>query len=136
MEPSEDKQDQAPDEQNRSFMDEFQAFSRLVLKRFGEDQCLRISAALSYTTLLALVPLGAIAFSILWAFPVFDDIQGQIKALLFQNFFPESVAGAGSDFNHFVSRTKGLTAVGIIALEGAQGISMGRTLRAVFEGEK
>ncbi len=105
-----------PELMNRSFMDEFQAFSRLVLKRFGQDQCMRISAALSYTTLLALVPLGAIAFAILRAFPVFDDIQGQIKSLLFKNFLPDSVEGAGAYFDQFIGQTEGLTAVGIIAL--------------------
>lgn len=44
------------DDARRSFVAEFQAFTRLVLKRFGQDQCMRIAAALSYTTLLALVP--------------------------------------------------------------------------------
>lgn len=100
----------------RVFIDEFQAFAGLVLKRFGEDQCMRIAAALSYTTLLALVPLGAIAFAILRAFPVFDNIQDQIKSLLFENFMPESVEGAGAYFDQFISQTQGLTAIGTVAL--------------------
>lgn len=99
-----------------SLMAELQAFSRLVLARFGRDQCMRIAAALSYTSLLALVPLGAIAFAILKAFPVFDDIQGQIKALLFENFLPDSVEGAQAYFDQFIGQTEGLTAIGIIAL--------------------
>jgi len=100
----------------RLFIDEFQAFVRLVLKRFRQDQCMRIAAALSYTTLLALVPLGAIVFSIFRAFPVFDNIEEQIKSLLFENFMPESVNGAGKYFDHFISQTQGLTAIGTIAL--------------------
>jgi len=112
--------DEAPvsveDEGRGQFIDDFQAFARLVLKRFGQDQCMRIAAALSYTTLLALVPLGAIAFAILRAFPVFDDIQEQIKSLLFENFMPESVDGAGVYFDQFISQTQGLTAIGTIAL--------------------
>jgi len=99
-----------------SFIDRLRPFSGLVLKRFGQDQGMRIAAALSYTTLLALVPLGAIAFAILRAFPVFEDIQEQIKSLLFENFMPESVDGAGAYFDHFISQTQGLTAVGTIAL--------------------
>jgi len=99
-----------------SLVRELQAFIRLVLKRFGRDQCMRIAAALSYTSLLALVPLGAIAFAILKAFPVFDNIQEQIKSLLFENFLPESVDGAQTYFDQFVGQTEGLTAIGIVAL--------------------
>ncbi len=102
--------------ERRSFIVELQAFARLVLKRFGQDQCMRIAAALSYTTLLALVPLGAIAFAILRAFPVFDNVQATIKSALFKNFLPESVEGAQSYFEHFIGQTEGLTAIGIVAL--------------------
>ena len=98
-----------PDTAHRSFVVELQAFTRLVLKRFGQDQCMRIAAALSYTTLLALVPLGAIAFAILRAFPVFDEVQATIQSTLFQNFLPESVEGAQSYFEHFIGQTQGLT---------------------------
>jgi len=99
-----------------SYIAELRAFVRLVLKRFGRDQCMRIAAALSYTSLLALVPLGAIAFAILKAFPVFDNIEGQIKTLLFENFLPESVEGAQAYFDQFIGQTEGLTAIGIVAL--------------------
>ena len=97
-------------------MVELQAFARIVLRRFGQDQCMRIAAALSYTTLLALVPLGAIAFAILSAFPVFDEVQTTIKGLVFENFLPESVEGAQAYFDQFIGQTQGLTTVGIVAL--------------------
>ncbi|MCW8915688.1 MAG: YihY family inner membrane protein [Magnetovibrio sp.] len=99
-----------------AFVVEFLAFARLVLGRFGRDQGMRIAAALSYTSLLALVPLGAIAFAILKAFPVFDDIQDQLKSLLFKNFMPDSVEDAQQYFDQFVGQTEGLTAIGIVAL--------------------
>lgn len=99
-----------------SLVRELQAFIQLVLKRSGRDQCMRIAAALSYTSLLALVPLGAIAFAILKAFPVFDNIQDQIKSLLFENFLPESVDGAQTYFDQFIGQTEGLTAIGIVVL--------------------
>jgi len=92
------------------------AFIRLVFQRFGRDQCMRIAAGLSYTSLLALVPLGAIAFAILKAFPVFENIENQIKALLFENFLPESVEGAQTYFDQFIGQTEGLTAIGIVVL--------------------
>lgn len=99
-----------------SFVTEFQAFTRLVLRRFSQDQGMRIAAALSYATLLALVPLGAIAFAILRAFPVFDDIQATLRSLLFKNFLPESVRGVQAYFEQFIGQTQNLTAIGIVAL--------------------
>ncbi|MEG3620211.1 YihY family inner membrane protein [Magnetovibrio sp. PR-2] len=98
------------------FVLEFLAFMRLVVTRFGREGGMRIAAALSYTSLLALVPLGAIAFAILKAFPVFDDIQDQIKSLVFKNFLPDSVANAEAYFDQFITQTQSLTAVGIVAL--------------------
>ncbi|HEY9079738.1 YihY family inner membrane protein [Magnetovibrio sp.] len=116
---------------SQSFTAELRAFIRLVLKRFGHDQCMRIAAALSYTSLLALVPLGAIAFAILKAFPVFDNIQDQIKALLFENFLPDSVEGAQTYFDQFIGQAEGLTAIGIVAL-AATAIMLLSTIEAAL----
>jgi len=89
---------------------------RLVMTQFRRDQCMRIAAALSYTTLLALVPLIAIAFAILRAFPVFDNIQVQLKSVLFENFLPESVNDAQLYFDQFVGKAGEMTAIGIVGL--------------------
>ena len=45
-----------------------------VLRRFLADSCLPRAAGLSYTALLALVPLVAISFAIFAAFPAFQDM--------------------------------------------------------------
>lgn len=51
------------------------SFALLVWHRFDQDRGLMVAASLSYTSLLALVPLMAIGFAVLAAFPVFDNIQ-------------------------------------------------------------
>ena len=50
-------------------------FFSYVGGRFSSDRCLRMAAGLSYTSLLAIVPLTAIAFSMLAAFPVFSGVR-------------------------------------------------------------
>ncbi len=40
------------------------AFMAYVWRRFVDDRCLGIASTLSYTSLLALVPLAAIAFAV------------------------------------------------------------------------
>lgn len=98
------------------FIADFLSFSRLVFRRFANDGGMRIAASLSYTSLLALVPLGAIAFAILKAFPVFDSIRDRLQGLVFETFLPETINNVQEYFVDFVGKAGGLTAIGIIAL--------------------
>lgn len=97
-------------------LNEAGAFIRFVARRFGEDRCLRMAAGLSYTSLLAIVPLTAIAFSMLAAFPVFEGVRETIQEAVFANLLPETADAAKEHFNTFIQNTTTLSAVGIIAL--------------------
>ena len=55
-------------------------FARAALGRFKEERGFVVAASLSYTSLLALVPLIAISLSILSAFPAFDEIESRLVA--------------------------------------------------------
>ena len=101
---------------NYNRMTDLLNFSRLVFRRFGKDGGMRIAASLSYTSLLALVPLGVIAFSVLKAFPVFDSIRDRLQALIFEAFLPETISSVQEHFSEFVGKAGGLTAIGIVAL--------------------
>ncbi len=92
------------------------AFFAYSWHRFSDDRCLRMAASLSYTSLLAVVPLTAIAFSMLAAFPVFEGVRGDFQAALFSNFLPQSADAMREYFDQFVANTAKLTAVGIIGL--------------------
>ncbi len=72
---------------NFSYLMPFLAY---VWKRFADDRCWRMSAGLSYTSLLAIVPLTAIAFSMLAAFPVFEGVKDQFQDAVFSNLLPQS----------------------------------------------
>jgi len=93
-----------------------QRFWWFVWARFRNDQCMRMAASLSYTTLLAVVPLSAIAFAMLAAFPVFEDVRHKFQEAIFANVLPESAAAMRGYFEQFVQNTAGLTAVGIVGL--------------------
>ncbi len=92
------------------------AIWKQVLKRFGEDQCLRIAASLSYTSLLSLVPLMAISFAIFAAFPAFDGVQHQLQAYVFENFVPAAGDAVSEYLKSFTQKTGGMTTVGIVGL--------------------
>lgn len=88
----------------------------LVWRRFDEEGGFRMAASLSYTSLLAIVPLTAIAFAMLAAFPVFEGLRERFQDVLFANFLPESAAAMRDSFNQFVSNAARLTAFGIVGL--------------------
>lgn len=91
-------------------------FLVLLWKRFEEDRCLTVAASLSYTSLLALVPLMTIGFAVMSAFPVFDDIQNELQAFLFSNFVPDAVQTAQDYLNESVGAARGMSAVGVVGL--------------------
>jgi len=100
----------------RPRLDDLRAFGRIVWRRFGEDKCLRVAASLSYTSLLALVPLVAVGFAVLSAFPVFETVQKDIQAFVFDNFLPSAVDEAQAYIDQFVGKARELTGPGIIGL--------------------
>jgi len=83
-----------------------------VGQAFYDDRCLRSSAALTYTTLLSLVPLTTVIFSVFAAFPMFDTVAGQIQNFVFENFVPTSSEAIQQYLQEFSSKTSKLTTIG------------------------
>jgi membrane protein len=92
------------------------AFTRHAVLRFVEDGCLTGAGALSYTTLVALVPVTAIAVAVLSAFPVFADTRDQLLTDLFKNFVPEVGAELEWWFRYFAGSAVRTTTIGVLAL--------------------
>ncbi|MGH7089291.1 MAG: YihY family inner membrane protein, partial [Stellaceae bacterium] len=89
---------------------------RYVLGRFVWDGSLTAAAALSYTTLVSLVPLIAIALAVLSTFPIFAGARDQLLNDLFGKFVPEVGNEMEYWFRYFAGGAVRTTAVGIIAL--------------------
>lgn len=89
-------------------------FLLLVRRRFKEDRCVQFAASLTYTTLLALVPIVTIALTVLSAFPVFTDLMTQLKVFILGNFVPISAGKIISVYmQQFAQKAAHLTALGI-----------------------
>ena len=63
---------------------------RHVWTHFQEDRCLAEAASLGYTSLLSLVPLLAVVFGIVAAFPVFNEWSEKLQSVIFDNFMPST----------------------------------------------
>lgn len=91
-------------------------FCRLVFKRYYEDRCNRVAGALSYTTLLALVPLSAVLFAVFSVFPKFQAWLTTAQEFIYRNFVPASGEVIQQYLRSFAENTTGLTIWGTIFL--------------------
>jgi membrane protein len=90
--------------------------SRHVWQHFKEDRCFDEAASLGYTSLLALVPLLAVVFVVVSAFPVFSEWSDRVQQLLVDNLVPTAGKQVGAGINSFLASVSGLTLPGTIAL--------------------
>ena len=91
-------------------------FAGYAIRRFAADGCFTGAGALSYTSLVALVPVTAIAISVLSAVPVFAAMRDQLLASLFSAFVPEVGAEVEWWFRYFAGTSVRTTTIGVMAL--------------------
>jgi len=91
-------------------------FLLFAMRRFVADGMSLSAGALTYSTLLALVPLLVIAFAVLSGFPAFDTVKLRMEELVLGALVPEVGIGAKSYLTDFTHNASNLTAVGIVAL--------------------
>ena len=91
-------------------------FVMAVERRFRGDDALMMAAALSYTSLLSLVPLLTIALAILAAFPAFEPIRGELQGTLVRILVPEVGLQVRHIIDELIGNAGNLTAIGILGL--------------------
>ncbi|HEX9449787.1 MAG TPA: YihY family inner membrane protein [Burkholderiales bacterium] len=107
-------------------------FVVLVYRRFKEERCFQLCGSLTFTTLLALVPLVTIMATVMTAFPVFDNVVETLRTYVAGNLVP-----AGSSrlitvyMQQFAENAARLTALGIVLL-GVTAIMLMLTIDRAF----
>ena len=97
-------------------MSEWKTFCTIFWQRFNQNKLTQAAGYLTYSTMLAIVPLIMVVFSIFSAFPVFNEVTGALKAFIFTNFAPSASDMVGQYIDEFVNNSKKMSAVGIISL--------------------
>src|SRR5215470_7076955 len=92
------------------------AFAMYSLRRFNADGCFAASGALSYTTLVSLVPLAVIALGSLSSFPIFAPLRDQILQFALENFVPSIGEQAAWWFRAFAESATQTTAIGVAGI--------------------
>ena len=91
-------------------------FVRLLVERFLAHEGLNNAAALTYTTLLSLVPLMAVSLAIFSAFPAADRVTDAIQDFVFANFVPTSGEILERHLSEFSDKATRLTGIGFVFL--------------------
>ena len=98
------------------FLRNLAPFAAYCGRRFMADQCLRTATQLSYASLLAIVPILAICFGLLSAFPAFERLRVDAQLLLFENLVPNAGVEVSDQIATFVENARSVTGVGTLAL--------------------
>jgi membrane protein len=105
--------------------------ARIFRQRLIEDRCLQIASSLTFTTLLAIVPIVTIALTLVTAFPVFEALMGHVQQFVLESLMPKSVDAIAGYAEQFSENAARLTAVGVIFL-GVTALTMMFTIERAF----
>lgn len=86
---------------------------RSTFEHFLQDDCRRHAAALTFTTLFAVVPMMTVVVTALAAIPSLQHVSGDIQGLIFDNLVPTSGAAVRDHLAGFSKQAGQLTIVGI-----------------------
>jgi len=90
---------------------------RFVLHRLREERLPEVAGSLTYTTVLALVPVLTIAFAIFTTFPLFTTFRDSLEAYFVQSVMPRGVANTILDYlTQFSAKASRLSAAGAVFL--------------------
>lgn len=92
------------------------AFLRLLFVRLDEDEALIHASALTYTTLLALVPLMTVSLVVLAAFPVGEAVVERLENFVFENFVPAAGDAVRGYLSEFSAKASNLTGTSFLFL--------------------
>ncbi len=96
--------------------DRIGSFGRFVWQRFVDDKCFETAGALSYTTLVSLVPLTVAVFAMFSAFPVFQPARDTLVNFVFHNFVPAAGEAVQTTMLGFAANASKLTGISILVM--------------------
>jgi membrane protein len=107
---------------------------RTLRQRFGEDRLGLSAGSLTFTTLIALVPLLTVMLAVFTAFPMFSSFQGALEKYFLHALVPDSIAKPVlRSLTQFASKASGVGSIGLLVLM-ATALSMMLTIDRTLSG--
>lgn len=89
---------------------------RWITDRFAAQDCLTMAGSLTFTSMLALVPVMTVIYLGLAYLPQYASLAVDVESFIFQNFVPNSSAQIQAKLSEFAGRAENLTVFGLISL--------------------
>lgn len=86
-----------------------------TLIRFKDDHCAHRARALAYTTILSLVPMGALGFVFFRAFKL-EGMLSRVQKSVLEHIVPDSASTVESLVTHIMAHTQNLAGVSVFGL--------------------
>jgi len=91
--------------------------ARTLRQRFRDDQLAPTASSLTFTTLIALVPLLTVMLAVFSAFPMFAVFQDALEKLFLQSLVPENIARPViKALTQFAGKARAIGAAGLVLL--------------------
>lgn len=109
-------------------------------ERFQEDRLGLTASSLTFTTVIALVPLMTVVLAVFTAFPIFSKFQNILQQWLIDSLIPENIARQVLDYlGQFAGKASRLGVVGLAALLASALVlilTIDRTLNGIWRVRK
>ena len=109
---------------------------RTLRLRFREDRLGLTASSLTFTTLIALVPLVTVMLAVFTAFPMFAGFETALEKYFLQNLVPDTIARPVLlSLTQFAAKARGMGTVGLLLLVAtalALVLTIDRTLNAIW----
>lgn len=114
--------------------------ARTLRQRFREDRLGLTASSLSFTTLIALVPLVTVMLAVFTAFPVFAGFEAALQEYFLANLVPDTIAKPVlRALTQFAGRARSMGTLGLLLLAAtalALVLTIDRTLNAIWRVRK
>ncbi len=109
---------------------------RTLRERFREDRLGLTAGSLTFTTLIALVPLVTVMLAAFTAFPLFAGLEVAMQKYFLQNLVPDTIAKPVlKALTQFAAKARGMGTLGLVLLVAtalALVLTIDRTLNAIW----
>jgi len=113
---------------------------RTLRSRFREDRLGLTAGSLTFTTLIALVPLVTVMLAVFTAFPMFSAFEKALETYFLQNLVPDNIARPVLlSLAQFAGKARGMGTLGLLLLVVtalALVLTIDRTLNAIWRVRK
>ena len=98
-------------------LEEARDLLRFARRRLNEERLPQVAGSLTFTTVLALVPMLTIALAIFTTFPIFNTFHASLEAYFIKSLMPKTISNTILGYlNQFSSKATRLSAFGAIGL--------------------